>query len=147
MLIYSFLRIYRLYNLGQVDSLQREIRLSEQKQIATEQKCTKEIAALENKLQLREREFQTQLKNSENISWQSSQEIRTLLLSQQRATTKWREDSKVMASKYENYVNQSRNELQKLKQQNEELIISSRLAKDTIDKVLILLNNLIIWHK
>ena len=123
------------HKLGQVDSLQREIRLSEQKQIATEQKCTKDIAALENKLQLREREFQTQLKNSENISWQSSQEIRTLLLSQQRATTKWREDSKIMASKYENYVNQSRNELQKLKQQNEELTINSRLAKDTIDKV------------
>ncbi|EDV24391.1 uncharacterized protein TRIADDRAFT_56156 [Trichoplax adhaerens] len=125
----------RLKILSQVDSLQREVRISEQKQMTGEQKYLKEISTLENKIQLREREFQAQLKNSENVSWQSSQEIRTLLLSQQRATTKWREESKGMASKYEAHVNQSRNEVHKLKQQNEELITSSRLAKDAIEKL------------
>uniref|UniRef100_A0A8C5SY63 Sodium channel and clathrin linker 1 n=1 Tax=Laticauda laticaudata TaxID=8630 RepID=A0A8C5SY63_LATLA len=128
------------------EQLQKE--MENLKKLTMEAKHTAKlkISTMENEHLLKEHGFEIRLKEMEDVSQNSVTELRRLLMAQQKATNRWKEETKKITEITESRINSLKTELsrQKLHSQdlfyqleraNEKVIESEKLMKEYQEKV------------
>lgn len=93
------------------------------------------MTVLSQRFELRERELVSQMESSVEGHQRSVQELREMLAAQHRVGTRWREESREMAQKYETTITELRGEVTRQKRRNEELGTTLNHLKLTKDNV------------
>lgn len=83
------LREQKIKAMGQADDLKQKLRLSEKSREAAEMKRVQELATLEQRQEMKEKEIAYRLESSEEAHRKSIQELRSLLTAQHRVGTKY----------------------------------------------------------
>lgn len=111
----------RLQLIDEIDKQKRELLSARQAKEAAEHQCTTEVASLKQQHELRERDFESRLRNVEEMNRQSVNELREMLNGQQKLGAQWKEESKAVTQKFEQTVSELRQEINKQKRRNDEL--------------------------
>ncbi|XP_078370548.1 sodium channel and clathrin linker 1-like [Oculina patagonica] len=111
----------RLQLIDEIDKQKRELLSATQAKEAAEHQCITEVASLKQQHELREREFESRLRNVEEMNRQSVNELREMLNGQQKLGAQWKEESKAVTQKFEQTVNELRQEINKQKKRNDDL--------------------------
>ncbi|KAL9973731.1 hypothetical protein ACROYT_G020221 [Oculina patagonica] len=122
----------RLQLIDEIDKQKRELLSATQAKEAAEHQCITEVASLKQQHELREREFESRLRNVEEMNRQSVNELREMLNGQQKLGAHdflfalfdllwWKEESKAVTQKFEQTVNELRQEINKQKKRNDDL--------------------------
>lgn len=111
----------RLQLIDEIDKQKRELLSARQAKEAAEHQCITQVASLEQQHELRERDFESRLRNIEEMNRQSVNELREMLNGQQKLGAQWKEESKAVTQKFEQTVNELRQEINKQKRRNDEL--------------------------
>ncbi|XP_021249913.1 sodium channel and clathrin linker 1 isoform X3 [Numida meleagris] len=114
------------------EQLQKEI--ESLKKLATEaqQKAKIKISTMEHEHAVKEHGYEVRLKEMEDISQKSTAELRHLLAAQQKATNRWKEETKVLTETTEARINKLKSDLSQQKLRNQELIAQLETANDKV---------------
>ncbi len=93
------------------------------------------MTLLTQRFELREKELLCQLESSVEGHQRSTHELREMLVAQHRVGTRWREESREMAQKYESTITELRGEVTRQKRRNEELAVNLNQFKLTKEDV------------
>ncbi len=104
--------------------------------------CLPQVTVLTQRFELREKELLSQLDSSVEGHQRSTQELREMLVAQHRIGTRWREESREIAQKYETTITELREEVARQKRRNEKLAANVNHLKLTKDDVSLLLSSL-----
>ena len=130
----------RLILIDEIDNLKRELLLCQKAQEQFKQKSVTEVASLEQRHKVKERQFEEKLRSVEEMNAQSVNELREMLTTQQRMGFKWKEESQVLSKKFEENVASLRNEISKQNKRNDltnrELVEAKRKSKQMEEKLL-----------
>lgn len=129
----------RLQLIGEIDKQKRELLQAKQAKEAAEHQCTLEVSSLNQRFEQREREFESRLRNVEEMNRQSVNELRDMLNGQQKLGAQWKEESKAVTQKFEQTVNELRQEINKQKRRNDELnsqLHEERQAREELESKL-----------
>lgn len=129
----------RLQLIGEIDQQKRELLQAKQVKEAAEHQCTLEVSSLNQRFEQREREFESRLRNVEEMNRQSVNELRDMLNGQQKLGAQWKEESKAVTQKFEQTVNELRQEINKQKRRNDELnsqLHEERQAREELESKL-----------
>lgn len=129
------LREHRLELMAQCEELHKRLRASEQERQVAESRLPREMSVLAQQHELREKELLFRLESSEEAHQRAAQELREMLAAQHHIGTRWREESKLLAQKFEKSVSELRGEILQHKRRNEELtqqLKSFKLAKEEL---------------
>ncbi|XP_046852009.1 sodium channel and clathrin linker 1-like [Xenia sp. Carnegie-2017] len=130
----------RIILMDEIDNLKRELVVSQSVQEQLKQKCATEVASLEQRHKVKERQFDEKLRNVEEMNTQSVNELREMLSAQQKMGYKWKEESQVLSKKFEDTVSSLRNEITKQNKRNDvvthELLEAKRHSKQIEDDLL-----------
>jgi len=111
----------RLQLIDEIDKQKRELLSARQAKEAAEHQCVTEVDSLKQQHEIREREFESRLRNVEEMNRRSVNELREMLTAQQKLGAQWKEESKAVNHKFEQTVNELRQEINKQKRRNDEL--------------------------
>ncbi|XP_028401902.1 sodium channel and clathrin linker 1-like isoform X2 [Dendronephthya gigantea] len=130
----------RLILIDEIDTLKRELLLCQTTQEQVKQKSFTEVASLEQRHKVKERQFEEKLRSVEGMNARSVNELREMLTAQQRMGFKWKEESQVLSKKFEETVTSLRNEISKQSKRNDatsrELVEAKRKSKQMEDNYL-----------
>ncbi|XP_072190466.1 sodium channel and clathrin linker 1 isoform X1 [Excalfactoria chinensis] len=114
------------------EQLQKEI--ESLKKLATEaqQKAKIKVSTMEHEHAVKEQGYEVRLKEMEDISRKSTAELRHLLVAQQKATKRWKEETKVLTETTEARINKIKSDLSQQKLRNQELIAQLEKANDKV---------------
>jgi chromosome segregation ATPase len=116
---------------GDLDAMNKRVKSTEQARQTAERKLMQEVASLQQLQALKEKEFSHRLENTGDAHRQNTQELRQLLMTQRQMGAKWREESKVLTSKFEQTVKEMTAEINKLKKRNGELMLQIEAARSS----------------
>ncbi|CAH3023274.1 unnamed protein product [Porites evermanni] len=111
----------RLQLTDEIDKQKREILSAKQAKETAEHQCVTEVASLKQQHELRESEFDSRLRNIEEMNRRAVNELREMLTAQQKLGAQWKEESKAVTHKFEQTVNELRQEIGKQKRRNDDL--------------------------
>lgn len=111
----------RLQLIDEIDKQKREILSAKQAKETAEHHCVTEVASLKQQHELRESEFDSRLRNIEEMNRRAVNELREMLTAQQKLGAQWKEESKAVTHKFEQTVNELRQEIGKQKRRNDDL--------------------------
>uniref|UniRef100_A0A2D4LPZ2 Sodium channel and clathrin linker 1 n=3 Tax=Micrurus spixii TaxID=129469 RepID=A0A2D4LPZ2_9SAUR len=128
------------------EQLQKEIENLKKLTMEAQHTAKLKISTMENEHLLKEHGFEIRLKEMEDVSQNSVTELRRLLMAQQKATNRWKEETKKITEITESRINSLKTELcrQKLHTQdlfyqlekaNEKVIESEKLMREYQEKV------------
>lgn len=129
----------RLQLIDEIDKQKRELLQAKQAKETAEHQCTLEVSSLNQRLEQREREFESRLRNVEEMNRQSVNELREMLNGQQKLGAQWKEESRAVTQKFEQTVNELRQEINKQKRRNDELngqLNEERQAREELESKL-----------
>uniref|UniRef100_A0A8C2SZS6 Sodium channel and clathrin linker 1 n=1 Tax=Coturnix japonica TaxID=93934 RepID=A0A8C2SZS6_COTJA len=114
------------------EQLQKEI--ESLKKLATEaqQKAKIKVSTMEHEHAVKEQGYEVRLKEMEDISQKSTAELRHLLVAQQKATKRWKEETKVLTETTEARINKLKSDLNQQKLRNQELTAQLEKANDKV---------------
>ncbi|NXD78582.1 SCLT1 protein, partial [Halcyon senegalensis] len=90
------------------------------------------ISTMEHEHAVKEQGFEVQLKEMEDTSQKSTAELRRLLVAQQKATHRWKEETKNLTETTEARINKLKSELSQQKLHSQELISQLEMANEKI---------------
>ena len=112
----------RLKLLNEVNSLKKELLSKKEDNVALDTTCASQVSSLQQKLEIKEKEFVSRLNATENMNKDAMNELRDMVATQQKNANKWREESRALCQKFERTINKLTHENSALKRKNEELI-------------------------
>lgn len=122
----------RLQLIDEIDKQKRELLSARQAKDTAEHQCITEVASLKQQHELRENEFESRLRSVEEMNRRSINELREMLTAQQKLGAQWKEESKAVTHKFEQTVNELRQEISKQKRRNDEL--NSQLNEERLTR-------------
>ncbi|XP_041457853.1 sodium channel and clathrin linker 1-like [Lytechinus variegatus] len=87
----------------------------------TERSAAKDLIGVEHEMSVMRREYEARLESVEENSRQSTKELRQMVLSQQKMSSKWKEECRVLGQKFEGKISELRSQLTMQKKRNEDL--------------------------
>ncbi|NP_001186859.1 sodium channel and clathrin linker 1 isoform 1 [Xenopus tropicalis] len=120
----------RLKLVQENEQLRKEV--DEWRKTATEvqQKVKFQISTLEHEFSVKEQGFEVQLQEMEDSKRNSINELRRLLLAQQKATNQWKEEARKITESTEARLGNLRTELKRQKRHSEELLSRLHTAQE-----------------
>ncbi|OCT99807.1 sodium channel and clathrin linker 1 [Xenopus laevis] len=120
----------RLKLVQENEQLRKEV--EEWRKTATEvqQKVKFQISTLEHEFSVKEQGFEVQLQEMEDSKRNSINELRRLLLAQQKATIQWKEEARKITDSTEARLGNMRTELKRQKRHSEELLSRLQTAQE-----------------
>ncbi|XP_021566563.1 sodium channel and clathrin linker 1 [Carlito syrichta] len=98
--------------------------------LEAQKKAKLKISTMEQEFSIKERGFAVQLREMEDSSWNSTVELRRLLAAQQKAASRWKEETKTLAASTEARVGSLRRELSRQKLHTQELLSQLETANE-----------------
>lgn len=111
----------RLKILNEVNTLKKELNSRKENNIVRDTTCASQVSSLQQKLDTQKKEYEARLTASENMNKDAMNELRTMLATQQKNASKWKEEARVISQNYEKTVSKLKIEISSLKRKNTEL--------------------------
>lgn len=111
----------RLKILNEVNTLKKELNSRKENNIVRDTTCASQVSSLQQKLDTQKKEYEARLSASENMNKDAMNELRTMLATQQKNASKWKEEARVISQNYEKTVSKLKIEISSLKRKNTEL--------------------------
>lgn len=111
----------RLKILNEVNILKKELNSRKENNIVRDTTCASQVSSLQQKLDTQKKEYEARLSASENMNKDAMNELRTMLATQQKNASKWKEEARVISQNYEKTVSKLKIEISSLKRKNTEL--------------------------
>ncbi|NWR61026.1 SCLT1 protein, partial [Bucorvus abyssinicus] len=114
------------------EQLQKE--MEDLRKLATEaqQKAKIKISTMEHEHAVKEHGYEARLKEMEDTSQKSTAELRRLLAAQQKATNRWKEETKSLTETTEARISKLKSELSQQKLRSQELISQLEMANEKV---------------
>uniref|UniRef100_A0ACB8E940 Uncharacterized protein n=1 Tax=Sphaerodactylus townsendi TaxID=933632 RepID=A0ACB8E940_9SAUR len=87
------------------EQLQKEIESLRKLAMEAQQTAKLKISTMENELLIKEHGYEVRLKEMEEVNQSSTSELRRLLIAQQKATNRWKEETKKLTENTESRIN------------------------------------------
>ncbi|XP_046797032.1 sodium channel and clathrin linker 1 isoform X1 [Gallus gallus] len=114
------------------EQLQKEIESLRKLATEAQQKAKIKISTMEHEHAVKEHGYEVRLKEMEDMSQKSTAELRHLLVAQQKATNRWKEETKVLTETTEARINKLKSDLSQHKLRNQELIAQLEMANNKV---------------
>jgi len=109
-------------NPDEINCLKKEIQSKTEENAALDISCNSQISSLQQTLDMKQREYDSRLRATENMNKDAMNELREMLSLQQKNGSKWRDESRTLCQKFESTNSLLRQENNGLKRKNEELV-------------------------
>ncbi|NXU56005.1 SCLT1 protein, partial [Turnix velox] len=114
------------------EHLQKEIDSMRKLAIEAQRKAKIKISTMEHEHAVKQHSYEARLKEMEDTSQKSTAELRRLLVAQQKATHRWKEETKSLTKTTEARINKLKRELSQQKLQSQELISQLEIANEKV---------------
>ncbi|XP_027514828.1 sodium channel and clathrin linker 1 isoform X4 [Corapipo altera] len=114
------------------EQLQKEIEDLRKLAIEAQQKAKIKISTMEHEHAVKEHGYEARLKEMEDTSHKSTAELRCLLVAQQKATNRWKEETKNLTETTEARIRKLKSELCQQKLRSQELISQLEIANEKV---------------
>ncbi|XP_066487697.1 sodium channel and clathrin linker 1 [Tiliqua scincoides] len=114
------------------EQLQKEMEALRKLAMEAQQTAKLKISTMENEHLIKEHGFEVQLKEMEDVNRNSTAELRRLLIAQQKATNRWKEETKKLTENTEARINNLKSELSRQKIHTQELLCQLERANEKV---------------
>ncbi|KAM6402421.1 sodium channel and clathrin linker 1 isoform 1-T2 [Pluvialis apricaria] len=128
----AFVSEQRLKLQQENEQLQKEMEGLRKLAIEAQQKAKIKISTMEHEHAVKEHGYEARLKEMEDTSQKSTAELRRLLVAQQKATNRWKEETKNLTETTEARISKLKTELSQQKLRSQELISQLELANEKV---------------
>ncbi|NXT36398.1 SCLT1 protein, partial [Pelecanoides urinatrix] len=128
----AFVSEQRLKLQQENEQLQKEMEGLRKLAIEAQQKAKIKISTMEHELAVKEHGYEARLKEMEDTSQKSTAELRRLLVAQQKATNRWKEETKNLTETTEARISKLKSELSQQKLRSQELISQLEMANEKV---------------
>ncbi|XP_064006058.1 sodium channel and clathrin linker 1 isoform X1 [Pogoniulus pusillus] len=128
----AFVSEQRLKLQQENEQLQKEMEGLRKQATEAQQKAKIQISTMEHEHAVKERGYEAQLKEMEDTSQKSNAELRRLLVAQQKATNRWKEETKSLTETAEARISKLKSDLSQQKLRSQELISQLEMANEKI---------------
>lgn len=125
----------RIHLLDEVNSLKKSLQSKREGLATLDMSCTSQVTKLQQTIQIKEKEFEAQLRSVEDVNRSAMNELRSMLTLQQKNGAKWRDESRTLCQKFERTISQLRAENEELKNKNEIIISDFDVLQEKYDKL------------
>ncbi|XP_069098252.1 sodium channel and clathrin linker 1 isoform X2 [Pleurodeles waltl] len=116
----------------QNEKLRKEVEEWKKTGMEAQQKAKFQICTMQHEYSVKEQGFEIQLKELEDSNRSSANELRRLLMAQQKATNRWREETRMLTEGAESRLNNLRSELSQQKHRTQELLSQLESATEKV---------------
>ncbi|XP_021397289.2 sodium channel and clathrin linker 1 [Lonchura striata] len=128
----SFVSEQRLKLQQENELLQNEMEGLRKLAVEAQKKAKVKISTMEHELAVKEHGYEARLREMEDTSHKSTTELRRLLVAQQKATNRWKEETKNLTETTEARINKLKSELHQQKLRSQELISQLEIANEKV---------------
>ncbi|XP_059682854.1 sodium channel and clathrin linker 1 [Gavia stellata] len=128
----AFVSDQRLKLQQENEQLQKEMEGLRKLAIEAQQKAKIKISTMEHEHAVKEHGYEARLKEMEDTSQKSTAELRRLLVAQQKATNRWKEETKNLTETTEARISKLKSELSQQKLRSQELISQLEMANEKV---------------
>ncbi|XP_072719334.1 sodium channel and clathrin linker 1 isoform X3 [Ciconia boyciana] len=128
----TFVSEQRLKLQQENEQLQKEMEGLRKLAIEAQQKAKIKISTMEHEHAVKEHGYEARLKEMEDTSQKSTAELRRLLVAQQKATNRWKEETKNLTETTEARISKLKSELSQQKLRSQELISQLEMANEKV---------------
>ncbi|NXJ44793.1 SCLT1 protein, partial [Spizaetus tyrannus] len=128
----TFVSEQRLKLQQENEQLQKEMEGLRKLAIEAQQKAKIKISTMEHEHAVKEHGYEARLKEMEDTSQKSTAELRRLLVAQQKATNRWKEETKNLTETTEARISKLKSELSQQKLRSQELISQLEVANEKV---------------
>ncbi|XP_075277085.1 sodium channel and clathrin linker 1 isoform X1 [Opisthocomus hoazin] len=128
----AFVSEQRLKLQQENEQLQKEIEDLRKLAVKAQQKAKIKISTMEHEHSVKEHGYEARLKEMEDTSQKSTAVLRRLLVAQQKATNRWKEETKRLTETTEARISKLKSELSQQKLRSQELISQLEAANEKI---------------
>ncbi|NXC69833.1 SCLT1 protein, partial [Anhinga anhinga] len=128
----AFVSEQRLKLQQENEQLQNEMESLRKLAIEAQQKAKIKISTMEHEHAVKEHGYEARLKEMEDTSQKSTAELRRLLVAQQKATNRWKEETKNLTETAEARISKLKSELSQQKLRSQELISQLEMANEKV---------------
>ncbi|KAM6440128.1 sodium channel and clathrin linker 1 isoform 1-T2 [Liasis olivaceus] len=114
------------------EQLQKEMENLKKLTMEAQHTAKLKISTMENEHLLKEHGFEVRLKEMEDVNQNSVTELRCLLMAQQKATNRWKEETKKITEITEARINSLKSELSRQKMHTQELLYQLERANEKV---------------
>ncbi|XP_048189699.1 sodium channel and clathrin linker 1 isoform X2 [Perognathus longimembris pacificus] len=114
------------------EQLQKEIEELRKIAVEAQKKAKLKISTMEHEFSIKQHGFEVQLQEMEDSNRNSTTELRRLLMTQQKAANRWREETKKLTESTEIRISSLKNELSRQKLHTQELLSQLEIANEKI---------------
>ncbi|XP_014805440.1 PREDICTED: sodium channel and clathrin linker 1 [Calidris pugnax] len=128
----AFVSEQRLKLQQENEQLQKEVESLRKLAIEAQQKAKIKISTMEHEHAVKEHGYEARLKEMEDTSQKSTAELRRLLVAQQKATNRWKEETKNLTETTEARISKLKSDLTQQKLRSQELISQLEMANEKV---------------
>ncbi|NXP06380.1 SCLT1 protein, partial [Thinocorus orbignyianus] len=128
----AFVSEQRLKLQQENEQLQKEMESLRKLATEAQQKAKIKISTMEHEHAVKEHGFEARLKEMEDSSQKSTAELRRLLVAQQKATNRWKEETKNLTETAEARISKLKSELSQQKLRSQELMSQLEIANEKV---------------
>ncbi|XP_053832758.1 sodium channel and clathrin linker 1 isoform X3 [Vidua macroura] len=128
----SFVSEQRLKLQQENEQLQNEMEGLRKVAVEAQQRAKIKISTMEHELAVKEHGYEARLREMEDTSHKSTTELRRLLVAQQKATNRWKEETKNLTETTEARISKLKSELRQQKLRSQELISQLEIANEKV---------------
>nr|XP_010305913.1 PREDICTED: sodium channel and clathrin linker 1 [Balearica regulorum gibbericeps] len=128
----AFVSEQRLKLQQENEQLQKEMEGLRKLAVEAQQKAKIKISTMEHEHAVKEHGYEARLKEMEDTSQKSTAELRRLLVAQQKATNRWKEETKNLTETTEARISKLKSELSQQKLRSQELISQLEMANEKV---------------
>ncbi|NXV10195.1 SCLT1 protein, partial [Cettia cetti] len=128
----AFVSEQRLKLQQEKEQLQNEMDGLRKLAVEAQQKAKIKISTMEHEHAVKEHGYEARLKEMEDTSHKSTAELRRLLVAQQKATNRWKEETKALTDTTEARISKLKSELRQQKLRSQELISQLEIANEKV---------------
>ncbi|XP_075399905.1 sodium channel and clathrin linker 1 [Tenrec ecaudatus] len=128
----AFVSEQRLSLQQENEQLQKETENLRKIALEAQKKAKLKISAMEHEISIKEHGFEVQLREMEESNQNSTVELRHLLISQQKATNRWKEETKKLTESSEMRIGNLKSELSRQKLHTQELLSQLETANEKV---------------
>ncbi|XP_043921653.1 sodium channel and clathrin linker 1 [Protopterus annectens] len=114
------------------EQLHKEMEELRKSTLEAQRKAKLQVTTMEHEHSLKEHGLEARLREIENSNQSSVEELRRLLMAQQKATSKWRDEAKKITEGFEAKLNSLKIELSQKKLHTQELLSQLEIANDKV---------------
>ncbi|NXP38624.1 SCLT1 protein, partial [Leiothrix lutea] len=128
----AFVSEQRLKLQQENEQLQKEMESLRKLAVEAQHKAKIKISTMEHEHAVKEHGYEARLREMEDTSHKSTAELRRLLAAQQKATSRWKEETKNLTDTTEARINKLKSELRQQKLRSQELISQLEIANEKV---------------